>query len=45
MVKGTDLGEELDKVVEELRVTYGGEITRASGDVWNILLHKAENEA
>ncbi len=45
MVKETDLGKELDKVVEELMATYGGEFARVSGDVWNILLDKAENEA
>ncbi len=45
LVKETDLGKEVDKVVEDLRVTYGGEFVRTSGDVWNILLDKAENEA
>ena len=45
LVKETDLCKELDKVVEELRATYGGEFVRVSGDVWNILLDKAENEA
>ncbi len=44
LVKETDLGKELDKVVENLRITYGEEFERVSGDVWNILLDKAENE-
>ncbi len=44
-VKETDLGKELDKVVEELRINYGGELARVSGDVWNILMDSAENEA
>ncbi len=43
--KETDLGKELDKVVEELRITYGGEFVRLPGDVWNILMDKTENEA
>ncbi len=45
LVKETDVGKELDKVVENLRITYGEEFKRVSGDVWNILLDKAENEA
>ncbi len=39
------MGKELDKVVENLRSAYGEEFRRASGDVWNILLDKAETEA
>ncbi len=45
LVKETDLGKELDKVMEELGATYRGESVRLSGNVWNILLDKAENEA
>ena len=45
LVRETDLGRELDKVVENLRGHCGEEIRRVSGDVWNILLDKAENEA
>ena len=40
-----DLGRELDKVVENLRSHYGEEFRKVSGDVWNILMDKAENEA
>ena len=45
LVKETDLGKELDKVVEDLKITYGGEFERVSGDVWNTCLDQAENEA
>ncbi len=46
MVKETDFGKELDKVVENFMVTYGGEFVRASEDVWNILLtRRRTNEA
>ncbi len=45
LVKETDLGKDLDKVVEELRVTCGGELVRVLGDLWKILMDKAENEA
>ncbi len=45
MVKGTDLGQDLDKDVEELKTMYGRDFTRDSGDFWNVLLDKAENKA
>ncbi len=45
LARETDLGKELDRAVEDLRVTHGGEYTRVSGDVWNILMDKVENEA
>ena len=45
LVKETDLGKELKKIAEQLRITYGGEFARISRDVWNILMDKAENEA
>jgi hypothetical protein len=41
LVKETDLGKDLDKVVEGLRMTHGGEFERVSEDVWNILLGEA----
>ncbi len=44
LVKETDVDKDLDKVVEDLRITHEGEFERASGEVWNILLDKAENE-
>ncbi len=40
LVNETDLGKELDQVVEELRITCGGEFARVSGDLWNILMDK-----
>ncbi len=43
LVKETDFGKDLDKVAEDLWSTCGREFTRVSGDVWNILLDKAEN--
>ncbi len=45
LVKKTDLGKEVDKVVEEVKTTCGGTFVRVSGDVWNMLLDKAEIEA
>ncbi len=45
LARETDLGRELGKVVENLRSNYGEELGRVSGDVWNTLLDKAENEA
>ncbi len=39
------MGKEMDKVMEWLRVTYGEEFTRVSGEVWNIPLDNADNEA
>ncbi len=44
-VKETDFGKDLDKAVEDLRITYRGELTRVSVDVWNVLMDKSENEA
>ncbi len=31
--------------MEELKTMYGGDFTRVPGDIGNVLLHKAENEA
>ncbi len=45
LVKETHFGKELDKFVAELRATYEAEVARVSGDVCNILLDKAEDEA
>ncbi len=45
LVKETDFGKDLDKVVEELKAICGGDFTRVCGDVWSVLLDKAENEA
>jgi hypothetical protein len=45
LARETDLGRELDKVVESLRNNCGKEFGRVSGDVWNIQLDEAENEA
>jgi hypothetical protein len=45
LVTETDLGQELGKVVENLRSNHGEEFRRVSGDVWNVLMDKAENEA
>ena len=44
LVKETDLGKELDKVVENLRSNPGDEFGRVSGDVWIVIMDKAENE-
>ncbi len=45
LVRETDLGRELDKVVGDSRIHYGEEFKRVSRDVWNILMDKAENAA
>jgi hypothetical protein len=45
LVKVTDLGKELGKVVENLRRTHGEDFKRVSRDVCNILLGEAEKEA
>ncbi len=45
LVKETDFGKDMDKVVEDLKAIYGGAFARVSGDVWDVLLDTAENEA
>ena len=45
LVKEIDLGKEMEKVVTGLRGEYGDEFDKVSGDVWNILIDKAEMEA
>ena len=44
MVKEIDLGKELGKVVATLKDEYE-EFEKVSGDVWNVLIDKAEAEA
>ncbi len=34
LAQETDVGKELDKVVGDFRIPYGGEFVRVSGDVW-----------
>ncbi len=45
LVKEIDLGKEMEKIVAGLMADYGEEFEKASGDVWNILIGKAEMEA
>ncbi len=45
LAKETDSGNELDQVVENLRSNHGEEFGEISGDVWNVLIHKSENDA
>ena len=45
MVKEIDLGKDLEKVVTMLKGEYGKVFTNVSGDIWNVLLDKAEAEA
>ncbi len=45
MVKDIDLGRDLEKVVTALKGEYGDEFAKVSGDIWNILIDKAEAEA
>ncbi len=45
LVQEIDLGKEMEKVVTGLRGDYGDELEKVSGDVWNILIDKAEMEA
>ena len=45
LVKEIDLGKEMEKVVTGLRGEFGDEFDKVSGDVWNILIDKAEAEA
>ncbi len=42
LVKETDLGNEMEKIVTGPRADSGDEFEKASGDVWNILIGKAE---
>ena len=44
MVKEIDLGKDLEKVVTALRDEYE-DFEKISGDVWNVLIDKAEAEA
>ncbi len=44
VVKEMDFGKDLDKIAEDLRITYGREFVRISGDVWNVLPDKAKND-
>ncbi len=39
------MGKELEKVTTGLRGEYGAEFDKVSGDIWNILIDKAEAEA
>ena len=45
MVKEIDLGKDLEKVVTTLKGEFGDEFVKVSGDIWNILIDKAEAEA
>ena len=45
LVEEIDLGKELEKVVTTLREQYGDVFTKVSGDIWNILIDRAEAEA
>ena len=45
LVKEIDLGREMKKVVTESKGECGEEFDKVSGDVWNILIDKAEMEA
>ncbi len=40
-----DLGKEVEKVVTGLKGEFGDEFDKVSGDVWDILIDKAEAEA
>ena len=42
MVKEIDLGKDLEKVVTTLKSEYGDEFDKVSGDMWNVLIDKAE---
>ncbi len=44
-MKDIDLGREMEKVVAGRRGEYGDEFDKVSGDIWNILIDKAEAEA
>ena len=45
LVKEIDLGKEMEKVVTGMRGEFGDEFDKVSGDIWNILIDKAEAEA
>ncbi len=45
LVKEVDLGKEVEKGVTGLREEHGEELHKVFGDVWNILIDKAEAEA
>ena len=40
-----DLGKEVDAVISMLHSVYGEELWDASGDIWRVLVDKAEAEA
>ncbi len=44
-MKEIDLGREMEKVVTGLKGEYGDEFDKVPGDIWNILIDKAEVEA
>ena len=45
MVREIDLGRDLGAVIKKLGEVYGEMYTNASGDVWKVLIDKAEAEA
>ncbi len=45
IVQHLDVGKDLDRGVEELKTMHGGDFTCVSGDIWNVLLDRADNEA
>ena len=45
MVREIDLGKDMGAVLENLSSHYGGVFVDASGDVWKVLIDKAEAEA
>ncbi len=45
LARDIDLGNELDVVMSTLRAIYGETLNEASGDIWKVLLDKAEAEA
>ncbi len=45
LVKEIDRGKETEKVVTGLKGECGDEFDNVSGDVWNILIDKAEMES
>ncbi len=45
LVREMDLGKKVDKITEKLKEPHREVYRIVSGDVWNILMDKAENEA
>ena len=41
----TDSGKGFEKITEKVKDHYGEAYKKVAGDVWNILMDKAENEA